>query len=109
VALALAHVQKTPVPPSARSEFNIPAALDALILACLAKDPGARPASADILSERLSASIPPDAWTAKDARVWWEHHQPARPRAADVRDLASGAMTGDGGRDRRLNPAPANS
>ena len=107
VAQALAHVQTKPVPPSARSEFNIPAALDALILECLAKDPGKRPASADMLSERLSASVPLDAWTAKDARAWWEHHQPDRPRAVDVRDVASPIMPGEGGRDRRLNPAPA--
>jgi serine/threonine-protein kinase len=74
LALALAHVQKQPVPPSARSEFDIPPALDALILECLAKEPGGRPASADILSERLSASVPFDPWTAKAARAWWEHH-----------------------------------
>jgi eukaryotic-like serine/threonine-protein kinase len=109
VAVALAHVQQKPVPPSARSEFDIPAALDALILQCLAKKPGARPASADTLSESLSASMPPDAWTAKDARAWWEHHQPAGPHAAALRDVAPGVMPRDGGRQRRLNPAPVNS
>ena len=72
VATALAHVQMQPVPPSARSELDIPPALDALILECLAKDPANRPASAAELGRRLAATVPRDAWTADTAHAWWE-------------------------------------
>ena len=76
VATALAHVQNAPIPPGLRSEFKIPPALDALIMECLAKDPAARPASAAVMSERLAATVPADAWTLDAARAWWEQHQP---------------------------------
>jgi eukaryotic-like serine/threonine-protein kinase len=74
VATMLAHVQETPVPPSARSEFSIPPALDAVILECLAKDPSARPETATLLGQRLAGAISEDAWTPDAARAWWELH-----------------------------------
>jgi serine/threonine protein kinase len=74
VALALAHVQDEPVPPSKRSRFDIPASLDALVLECLAKDPAARPESAVALEHRLAATVPHDAWTSAAAHAWWECH-----------------------------------
>jgi serine/threonine-protein kinase len=76
VAMALAHVQETPVPPSVRSRFQIPAALEALILECLAKDPAARPASAVVLGKRLAGTMLQETWTQEDAHMWWELHQP---------------------------------
>jgi serine/threonine protein kinase len=45
--------QDPPRPRSLRPE--IPAALDELVMACLAREPGARPASASELSARLGA------------------------------------------------------
>ena len=77
VATALAHVQQTPPPPGRRSAYEIPPALEALIMACLSKDPRARPASAEDARRQLAAAVPPDAWTAADARRWWEQHWPA--------------------------------
>jgi len=83
VALALAHVVEKPVPPSERSGFQIPAALEALILECLAKDPGARPASAVVLGNRLAGMVLQDTWTQEAAHVWWERHEPlTRSRSA---------------------------
>jgi eukaryotic-like serine/threonine-protein kinase len=76
VGMALAHVHEQPVPPSERSEFQIPVALEATILECLAKDPDARPASAAVLEQRLAGTVPSDAWTAGVAHAWWECHQP---------------------------------
>jgi len=76
VATALAHVQNTPLPPSARSSFEIAPALDALVLDCLAKDPAARPPSVAVVDQRLAAAVPQDAWTVDAARAWWDLHQP---------------------------------
>jgi eukaryotic-like serine/threonine-protein kinase len=76
VATAIAHVQNAPVPPSLRSEFRIPPALDAVIMDCLAKDPAARPASPALVSERLAAIALPDAWTDESAHRWWDRHKP---------------------------------
>src|SRR5262245_14540351 len=44
------HAQALPIPPSARTEMEVPPALDDIVLACLAKDPNDRPASADKLA-----------------------------------------------------------
>jgi eukaryotic-like serine/threonine-protein kinase len=75
VATALAHVNEQPPPPSARSEFQIPPELDALIVQCLAKNPSARPATASDLACRLAAAMPPDGWDMDAARAWWELHK----------------------------------
>ena len=48
------HVSTAPSPPSARASAPIPRALDALVLACLEKDPAHRPQSADELAEALA-------------------------------------------------------
>ena len=79
VATVLAHVQAVPAPPSARSEFAVPAALDAVILECLSKEPAGRPASATALAERLAAAVPDDGWTAEHARAWWDLHRVSTP------------------------------
>jgi serine/threonine-protein kinase len=76
LATVLAHVQEDPVPPSEGSELEIPPALEALTLECLAKDPAARPASASELGDRLAASVAPAAWTPQAARRWWQLHDP---------------------------------
>jgi len=73
------HARETPLPPSRRSELPVPASFDEIVLACLAKDPAARPASADDLARRLAAVELPAVWSAEHARKWWTAH---RPRAA---------------------------
>lgn len=88
-ATALAHVQKTPVPPSERSELPIPAELEALVLRCLAKRPEERPQSGMELSRLLSGAGVP-AWTQDEAAEWWQTYLPEsssyriarQPRAA---------------------------
>jgi serine/threonine-protein kinase len=49
------HLSEVPVAPSQRSARAIPEALDAIVLACLAKSPSARPASAAALQSALLA------------------------------------------------------
>ena len=75
VALLMHHVQTTPTPPSARTELAIPAALDEIILACLAKNPAERPQTARELARRLGTVELKAEWTEERARAWWALHQ----------------------------------
>ncbi|MBS1819307.1 MAG: serine/threonine protein kinase [Acidobacteria bacterium] len=68
------HLQAEPIPPSMRGELPIPAALDALVLACLAKDPLARPQSIAAVRQQLEVVPLTSAWTNAAARRWWETH-----------------------------------
>src|SRR4029078_2572084 len=54
MAVLMQHAQTKPDPPSTRTELPIPAALDELVLSCLAKDPARRPQTARELSQRLA-------------------------------------------------------
>lgn len=69
------HVQAVPSPPSGASEFEIPPAFDALVLACLAKRPEDRPQSTDIVATRLR-TLASGSWTPQDAHRWWDVHAP---------------------------------
>jgi eukaryotic-like serine/threonine-protein kinase len=77
--LILQHAQSVPTPPSQRTELKIPAALDALVMACLAKDPDDRPQTARELSERLADVPGADRWGEAQAREWWAIHEPSLP------------------------------
>lgn len=83
-ALAVAHAQAVPDPPSMRTELPIPPSLDGLVLECLAKSPADRPASADDLTQRLESLTDVPRWGRTQARAWWDTHAPvdlARRRA----------------------------
>src|SRR4029453_1688267 len=71
VAVALAHVQKPPIPPSEKSELPLPACLESIILRCLAKDPEDRPKNAAELSHMLDECTGTGKWTQADADRWW--------------------------------------
>ncbi len=75
VSLALKHVQATPDPPSSRTELAIPAGFEALVLACLAKSPADRPASAAAIAARLEQCDVP-RWRPEHADAWWANHLP---------------------------------
>jgi serine/threonine-protein kinase len=66
------HAQVPAVSLRERANQDIPAALDAVVMACLAKDASARPRDADEVSERLAASLAGPPWTAADAERWWQ-------------------------------------
>ena len=84
------HVQ-TPAPrPSRRVEVPIPAALDDLIMECLEKDPGQRPATAEVLATKLEAVAGSGSWSPERAERWWSAHMPA---PADPRPLAEILMS----------------
>ncbi|MEO8127050.1 MAG: serine/threonine-protein kinase [Bryobacteraceae bacterium] len=76
MAMMLAHAQEAPIPPSERTELPIPKELDRIILACLAKKPEDRPATAEALSRMLFACEGVGRWTQDDAEKWWQTNRP---------------------------------
>jgi serine/threonine protein kinase len=66
-----------------------PPALEAVITACLAKDPARRPADARAVAASLRAIAPPaeGAWTAEHAEAWWRAYQPAPAPAAAASEV----------------------
>jgi serine/threonine-protein kinase len=76
VGVIVAHASKAPSPPSEVSEVEIPPALEALVLACLEKSPGDRPASAAALALALERTGLPQRWNEERARAWWTVNSP---------------------------------
>jgi predicted Ser/Thr protein kinase len=79
------HLHSTPVPPSERTTRPVPAALDELILRCLAKDPERRPGSALELASLLKAIPGAGVWEREQADRWWRERAPAVIAAAKQR------------------------
>ncbi|MBN2574490.1 MAG: protein kinase [Deltaproteobacteria bacterium] len=71
-ALVFQHVSEPPPPPS--SLRPLPAGLERLILDCLAKDPEARPGSAEVLGKRIEAEL----------AAWPGHRMATTIRGADA-------------------------
>ena len=74
--VVLDHIQTAPIPPSQRTELEIPSALEEIILSCLEKKPEKRPQTALELGERLAACEIPEPWTQEDAHHWWTLNKP---------------------------------
>ena len=69
-----------PGPPSERLGRAVPADLEAIVLACLEKDPPCRPAGARELARALAACARDHPWSEDDARAWWDRWR-ERPEA----------------------------
>jgi serine/threonine protein kinase len=85
------HIHQQPDPFAARGVV-VSAELEAIVLACLAKDPKLRPQSAAELQHRLEACTV-DRWDSTNARAWWLEHQleldgPAVQSVGEARTLA---------------------
>jgi serine/threonine-protein kinase len=74
--MLLHHVQSVPLPPSTRTEMPIPPELDAMVLACLQKDPNKRPQNAQELLKIARDCRTCEGWTHSAAKSWWERHLP---------------------------------
>ncbi len=70
------HLQDEPVPPSERTGMPVPAALERVVLDCLAKEPHDRPSSAAELGRSLAA-IAVEPWSEEQALEWWTANPPA--------------------------------
>jgi serine/threonine-protein kinase len=69
------HLHSVPDAPSARLAAPVAPDLEAVLLACLAKRPEDRPASAHVLRERLRACAAVGGWTNARAAQWWALHR----------------------------------
>jgi eukaryotic-like serine/threonine-protein kinase len=78
------HLHTPPTPPSARLGRPVAEDIEQVILRCLAKDPGARPADAIALRQALTACRDAGSWGEVEARDFWAR-QKARPPRAQAR------------------------
>ncbi|MEY4513098.1 MAG: hypothetical protein RLZZ450_5220 [Pseudomonadota bacterium] len=69
------HLHTVPDPPSRRLGAPVSSDLEAVLLACLAKRPEDRPASAHVLRERLRTCAAAGRWTNDRAAQWWALHR----------------------------------
>ena len=76
LAMMLKHVNEAPLPPSHRTELELPSGFDEVVMACLAKRPQDRPQSAAEVAARLQATLTGETWTQERAQRWWEKHRP---------------------------------
>ncbi len=91
IELCTQHLRNAPAPLAARG-VTVPAELEALVLACLEKEPTRRPQDAAELRRKLEAcAMAP--WTSDDARTWWLQHHAAldaeQPRGNDSSHAAT--------------------
>jgi len=70
----LRHLQASPIRPSERTEMRIPPELEALVMACLEKDPRQRPQDAAAVLDWLRRCPIAGCWDHESARTWWERH-----------------------------------
>jgi eukaryotic-like serine/threonine-protein kinase len=70
-AVFVAHLTESPLPIAARRGSSVAPALEQVVQRCLAKQPDERFASARELADALERSLQGPAWSAEDARRWW--------------------------------------
>jgi eukaryotic-like serine/threonine-protein kinase len=70
------HLHTTPISPSQRLGRPVDRQLEAVLLACLEKDPANRPPTALAVHDALALSDAASEWSADDARRWWASYRP---------------------------------
>jgi serine/threonine-protein kinase len=87
--MLMQHVQAIPVPPSERTELPIPPELDAIVLACLEKDPNKRPQNAEEMLQMAQDCQTCEGWSQAAAKSWWERHLPELTGPLTLEDTSS--------------------
>jgi serine/threonine protein kinase len=103
------HVQAIPAPPSQRSELPIPPDVDAIVLACLEKDPDRRPQDAADLGRLIADSKTAAGWSGEQAEEWWTLHLPdlSGPLTFEERSPETIAASFETAATRHFPPASA--
>ena len=91
MTMALKHVQTIPELPSSRTELPIPGDLEQVVMRCLEKKCGDRPASARELA-RMLEGCHFESWTQEDAVAWWERHLPETSSLRAARDDSTSVL-----------------
>lgn len=102
VEICMKHVQERPEPPSKRAGKAISPGLESLILQCLAKSTGDRPADAAALLLRIEETTVTGAWNERAAAEWWTK-LPTTPSSPPMQQSGSSSA------NRSKPPADANS
>jgi serine/threonine-protein kinase len=84
------HAHQRPVSPSRRGGIRIQPELEAIVMACLEKNPNKRPQTASELVERLSALKFDEPWTEERARLWWQRQWPLGARSTRSPEAGGG-------------------
>ena len=79
VEICAMHLHDEPTPPSQLTTDKIPPDLEAIVMACLAKQPADRPQGADAMSGMLAQCRDFNAWTQDQARKWWTDNRSTLP------------------------------
>jgi serine/threonine-protein kinase len=82
VEVCAQHLHTAPLPPSKRLGKPVPAELEALLLACLAKKREERPESARELCRQLAECAARTPWSEDEARAFWVGWRGAKAKAA---------------------------
>jgi hypothetical protein len=82
------HLNKSPILPSEVLGHPVSPDLEALVMACLEKDPLQRPANGAALLEALEHCRIQGVWTQREAREWWLHFEESRARIAKEEGVA---------------------
>lgn len=77
VQMLFKQAHEAPPRPSAKARVPIPAEVDAMVLACMAKAPNDRPKDALALVAMLDAIPFAEPWTQERASEWWDTHLPS--------------------------------
>jgi serine/threonine protein kinase len=88
VEIVQKHVHAAPQPPSQRLGKPVSPELEKLLLQCLAKSPGDRPQTADVLADLLDQCPASALWTKARARQWWAIYRPTAVAATSGEDTS---------------------
>ena len=87
------HVRTAPERPSKVSGQVVPERLEQIVMDCLEKAPGKRPASAVELWRRLGEVELESPWTPERAESWWREKLPEFAGAAPATTRAASSLS----------------